>query len=162
MKRWNITDGYLRFFSLAVMWCHRWSSGYDTRQDSDRLGFDPHWDRDFLPPANKVCKDYVFIGVCLSTREGGGSRSLSKVVSILGWSLSVESLYWGISVQGSFLCPGGSLSRRVIVQVVSVQEGLCPAVSVRGSLCPGGSLSGESLSGESLSRGSLSRRAPIQ
>ena len=39
-----------------------------------------------LPPANEVCKGYVFTGVCLST--GGG----------------------GLCPEGR-LCPGGSLSR---------------------------------------------------
>ena len=30
----------------------------------------------FLPLANEVCEDYVFIGVCLFTGEGGVSASL--------------------------------------------------------------------------------------
>ena len=57
----------------------------------------------FLPPANEVCEGYVFTGVCLSTRgrvsvQGGGS--LSRGVSVRGWSLSGGSLSRGFSVWG--------------------------------------------------------------
>ena len=107
----------------------------------------------FLPPANEVCEGYVFTGVCLST--GGGSRSLIREVSIPGWgSLSRGGGSWslsrgvsipGASVQGDISVQGvsgGSLSRRVLSQGVSVQG--------RGTL-----------SGRSLSRGSLSRRGGL-
>ena len=48
----------------------------------------------FLPPANEVCKDYFFTGVCLTT-GGGGPRSLSR-----GGSLSRRSLSRGVPAQG--------------------------------------------------------------
>ena len=51
-----------------------------------------------------------------------------------------------VSVQGGGLCPGGSLSREVIytwsLSRGSLSRGVSvQGVSVRGSLCPGGSLS---------------------
>ena len=66
-----------------------------------------------FPPASEVCEGYIFKGVCLPT---GGSRSLSRSVSVQG-----------VSVQRG-LCPEG----------VSVPRGLCS-----GGLFTGGSLSGE-------------------
>ena len=87
-----------------------------------------------LPPANKVCEDYVFPGVCLSTGLGGGSLSrgvsvweaglcpgrvsiqrvsLSRSVSVQGVSLQGESLSrGGVSVQSWGLRPWGSLPER--------------------------------------------------
>ena len=79
--------------------------------------------------------------------------------------LSQVSIHRGdLGLHPGDLCPGGGIS----VQGVSVQEGVCPRVSVQGDLCPEGSLSkgisvqggflhGGSLHGGSLSRGSLSR-----
>ena len=65
---------------------------------------------------------------------------------------------WVLCTRGWYLSRGGSLSRRVSVQGVSVQR----EVSVQGSLCTeGGLCPGESLyRGWSLSGGSLSGRPP--
>ena len=98
-----------------------------------------------LPPANEVCKGYVFTGVCLST----GGLSLCP-----GGSQSLGVSVQGVSVQGD-LCPGES-----------VQGGLSRGVSVMGALCPGGLSHGGSLSrGISvqggLSRGSLSKGVSV-
>ena len=65
----------------------------------------------FLPPATKLRQGNVFTPVCHSVHRGE------------------------VSVQGG-LCLGGSLSREVSFQGVSVL-----GVSVQGGLCPGGSMS---------------------
>ena len=81
----------------------------------------------------RSCGKVMFLHLCDSVHEGGGSLSR------------------GVSVQGG-LCRGVSLSKGV-----SVQGCLCPGVSVQGDLCPGGLWPGGSLSrGVSVQRGSLS------
>ena len=94
---------------------------------------------------------------------GGGVSG----VSIWGGGVSVQA----VSVQGVGFCPGGSLSRRVSVQQgslsrgVTVQGSLCPEGSLSGGLCPGGLCPGGLClgglcPGGSLFRGSLSRGFP--
>ena len=56
------------------------------------------------------------------------------------------------------LCPGGSLSRLVSVQRVSVQGGLCPGGYLSKGYLSRGFQSGGLCPGRYLSRGSLSRR----
>ena len=120
----------------------------------------------YLLPANKVCKGYVYTGICVST---GGSWSLSGSNCLhLGGlcsgglcqgglcpgglcpgGLCLEVSVWevpiqGVSVQGVSVwgtSVWGSLSRGVC-QGVSVQGGLCQGVYLQGGLCPGGSLPG--------------------
>ena len=79
-----------------------------------------------LPPANEVCKGYVFTGVCLST--GGlclGRGLCPGRVSVQGGSLSRGSLF-GVSDQESL--SRGSLSRGSLSRGVSVPGDLCPGV----------------------------------
>ena len=100
---------------------------------------------DTPPPADGYCcgwyasywKAFLCFHRCLSVHRRGGVS---------------------VSVRGC-VCPGGSLSRRVSVQVgVSVQGGSLGGLS-RGRLCPGGSLSGGLCRGFSVG-GSLSWRPP--
>ena len=59
----------------------------------------------YLPPANEVCKGYVFTGVCVST--GGGGGLCPRGISVQGVSLSRGvSVLRVVSVQTAF-CPGG-------------------------------------------------------
>ena len=88
-----------------------------------------------LPPANEICKGYVFTGVCLSTRGlslcPGGSQSWGVSVH---WSVSREISVQGDLCPGGFcpggLCPGGSLSRGSLSKGVSVTETPHMAMSV--------------------------------
>ena len=121
----------------------RWFSPF---QDHPQRGCSKLISLLFLPPANEVCEDYVFTGVCLSTWGGGGlglcpSRGVSAPG---GGSLCMGHLSKGslsrreVSVQGGGLCPGeGSVQEGVSLsrRGVSGQEGgLWPG----GGLCPGG------------------------
>ena len=84
--------------------------------------------RKVITAGKRSCGKVMFsqASMILFTREGGGSRSLSRGVSVPG-----GLHYWGVSIPGD-LRPGGSLSG---------------GVSVQGDLCLGGSLSRGSLSG---------------
>ena len=74
----NLTSRLLRYFT-NVHWVpptrgpsYRFLL-YQTRWQQClilRLQRTPAYNEQFLPPANKVCEDYVFTGVCLSRGEG--------------------------------------------------------------------------------------------
>ena len=92
-----------------------------------------------LLPANEVWGKVMFLHLCVILFMGGGV-GVSVPAYITG-HITGASLY------------RGSLSK----------GGLCPGVSVQGSLCPEGvSVHGVSVQRGSLSRGSLSRRVSVR
>ena len=81
----------------------------------------------YLPSANEVWEKVMFLHLCVILFTGGVSVPACITGHMTGVSLS-----WG-----GCLCPGGSLSRGVLLQGVSVGR-----VIVQYGLCLGGSLSG--------------------
>ena len=121
----------------------------------------------------RSCGNVMFSQACVknSIHRGGLCPSMhhrshdwgsqSRAASVQGSLCPGESLSRGVSVQGS-LCPGESLSNGGLCPGVSVWGSLFRGVSVQGVLCPGGLFPGASLSRGSLSSGSLSRGVSVQ